>query len=102
MLQTPSDTRDSRTVRLRGATILVCGKCLKRQDDGKALRQALKQEAKRLAPGRRTRIAKIGCLGLCPRRAVVVASGAGLAAGTVVLVRDAGEAAAAVPGLLGV
>jgi predicted metal-binding protein len=99
MLQTPSDTRDPRTVRLRGATILVCGKCLKRQDDGKALRQALKHEAKRLAPGRKTWIAKIGCLGLCPRRAVVVASGAGIAHQHH---RARREAAAAVPGLLGV
>ena len=93
----------SRVVRLgRGATILLCGKCLKRHADGKALRRAVKTEARAVADpaSGKVRIVKIGCLGLCPRRAVVVASAAGLARGEVVLVRDAAGAATALPGLL--
>ena len=43
---------------------------------------------------------KVGCLGLCPRHAVVVASAAGLSASEVLLVRDAGDVADAVSRLL--
>ncbi len=92
-----------RAVRLRGATILLCGKCLKRHVDGKGLRRAVKSEAKARAaePGSgKVRVVKVGCLGLCPRRAVVVASAAGLARGEVVLVRDATEVPQALARLL--
>ncbi len=93
----------ARVVRLRrGATILLCGKCLKRHADGKALRRAVKTEARAAADpaSGKVRIVKIGCLGLCPRRAVVVASAAGLARGEVMLVREAGAVADALPRLL--
>ena len=91
----------ARTVRLRPrTTILLCGKCLKRQGNGKALRRAFKAEARAADPAGKARIVKVGCLGLCPRRTVVAASAASLSAGEVVLVRDASEVAAALQRLL--
>ena len=94
-----------RVVRPRwGGAILLCGKCLKRHDEGKALRQHLKAVVKEQAAVRPTqrkiRIVKIACVGLCPRRAVVVASAASLSAGEVLLVRDAADITEALPRLL--
>ena len=87
-----------RTIRLRWQdVIVVCGKCLKRHDEGKAVRRALKAEVKAYtgdgAKVRKTRVVRTGCLGICPRGAVVVASAPLLAAGEVMLVRDADEVA---------
>ena len=92
-----------RTVRPRagGGLVFVCGKCLKRHPDGKAVRAALKAEARSCAGRRKVRIVKTGCVGLCPRRALVLASGATLAAGEMLVVRAPAEAAAAVARLLG-
>ena len=90
-----------RTARLR--MVLYCGKCLKRCDDGKALRRAVKAGAKARAAevgGRKVRVVETGCLGLCPKGALVVASAATLARGEAVLLRDVGEVAAALPRLL--
>ncbi len=84
-------------------TVLLCGKCLKRCDDGKALRRALKDGAKVRAAEvglKKVRIVKAGCLGLCPKGALVVASAATLASGEAVLLRDASEVAAVLPRLL--
>lgn len=91
-----------RTARLR-PVVLYCGKCLKRCDDGKALRRALKDGAKaRVAEtgGRKVRVVETGCLGLCPKGALVAASAATLRGGEAVLLRDEGEVAAALPRLL--
>ena len=93
--------------RWRGA-ILVCGKCAKKHEDGKAIRRALKDEAsRRLAPAagkpagkRKVKIIKTACLGLCPKNAVVVASAATLAAGEVVLLRGSWDVAGTLPRLL--
>ena len=74
--------------------VLVCGKCLKRHREGKAMRQALK------AGAGEARIVRTACLKLCPKRAVVAASAATLAAGEVVLLRDEGDVALAMPRLL--
>lgn len=94
-----------RVVRPRwGGAILVCGKCLKRHENGKDLRQGIKAELKERAaahPTRRNvRIIKIACIGLCPRRAVVLASPKIMSAGEVMLVRDARDLAVALPRLL--
>ena len=109
---TPSHT--PRAVRLR-RTVLYCGKCLKRCDDGKALRRALKdgvkthvaqhaggtgQDEKSRDKNGKVRLVKAGCLGLCPRGRLVVASPATLAGGEALLLRDEADVAAALPRLL--
>ena len=80
----------------RPQPIFVCKKCLGRIDDGKALRRELKSETKRLAQMRATKPARIvmtSCLGICPKRAVVVASAATLQTGQYLLLADADSAA---------
>ena len=80
----------TRVVRPRWSEALfVCGKCLKRHPDGKAMRHALKGEVKRHAgsDGKRgVRMIKTACVGLCPRKAIIIASAVTLADGNVVLV----------------
>ena len=80
----------------RPQPIFVCKKCLGRIDDGKALRRGLKSEAKRLGQARATKPARIvltSCMGICPKRAVVVASAATLQHGRYLLLADADSAA---------
>ncbi len=105
-----------RTLRPRWTgVLLICGKCVKRCPDGKALRRTLKEAAReRLAAasggepgdgpagkrGGKPRVMKVACLGLCPKRALVVASPATLASGEVVLVRGEADVAAAISRLL--
>lgn len=72
----------------RASPILVCKKCMKRCDDGADIKRELKSELKRdredgMKPAR---IVATGCFGLCPKRAVVMASGDSLARGEYVLV----------------
>lgn len=87
----------------RPPPVLICGKCLSRIDDGKKLKQALKSELKQAAAsygGKRPKLVTTGCLGICPKRAVVTASAATLANGEYVLIEDRSEAAAAVKVLI--
>lgn len=79
------------------AAILVCGKCLKGVD-GKAMRRGLKAAAK----GRtgKVRLVRTACLGLCPKRAVAMASAATLARRELVVLREGGSADAALDRLL--
>ena len=67
------------TARLRRAPpVLVCKKCLSRVDDGKALRKTLKSELKARSAAQGTkppRVVLTSCLGICPKRAVVVGNG---------------------------
>ncbi|MEH3144455.1 MAG: (2Fe-2S) ferredoxin domain-containing protein [Methylobacterium frigidaeris] len=59
--------------------VMVCTKCAKRQGVGaKAVRRGLKQGAKRLRPHGKLRVVEVGCLGLCPKRSLTLASGASL------------------------
>jgi hypothetical protein len=92
------------TVRLRRPPpVLVCKKCLGRVADGKALRKALKSELKRRGSAggsKPPRVVLTGCLGICPKRAVAVASAATMARGEVLLLADAGAAVAAADKLL--
>lgn len=87
----------------RPPPVLICGKCLSKIDGGKKLKQALKAELKQAAAaqgGRRPKLVTTGCLGICPKRAVVTASAATLAKGEYVLVEDRKEAGEAVGILL--
>ncbi len=90
-----------RVVRPRwDGVILVCGKCCKRHGAGKAVRRALKTGAAAAGGRRKVRVITAGCMKLCPKRAVVVASAATLATGEVVLLRDEADAVRALPRLL--
>jgi predicted metal-binding protein len=76
----------------RAKPVLVCKKCLKRIDAGSKLKRALKSELKRRSIAhatRRPRIVMTGCFGICPKRAVVAASGATLQRGEYILLADA-------------
>ncbi|MCD0421925.1 (2Fe-2S) ferredoxin domain-containing protein [Rubrivivax sp. JA1024] len=87
----------------RPPPVLICGKCLSKIDGGKKLKQALKAELKRAAAaqgGKRPKLVTTGCLGICPKRAVITASAATLAKGEYVLVEDRGEVEEAVRVLL--
>jgi predicted metal-binding protein len=80
----------------RAGPVLVCRKCLKRFDDGSKLKRALKTELKRRSVGqatRRPRLVMTGCFGICPKRAVVVASGATLQRGEYLLLADVNSSA---------
>ncbi|MGT2436266.1 hypothetical protein ACU4GH_10630 [Bradyrhizobium betae] len=91
MSEKPSTSSSPMVVRpRRAAPVLVCRKCLKRSDEGRDVRRALKSELK-AARREGTKPAKLvmtGCFGLCPKKAVVVASGASLARQEYVLVED--------------
>jgi predicted metal-binding protein len=84
----------------RPPPVLICGKCLSRIKHGKQLKQALKAEMKQQSATRGSKRAKLvvtGCLGICPKRAVVTASAATLGRGEYVLIEapaDAGQAVA--------
>jgi hypothetical protein len=73
--------KDSSLVTLRPCRpepILACRKCLKRAADGKQIKRALKSEVKRRSAvqgSKRPRIVLTDCFGICPKRAVVLASG---------------------------
>jgi predicted metal-binding protein len=89
--------------RLRRAPVLVCKKCLGRIDDGKELRKSLKSELKQRAAaqgGKPPRVVLTSCLGICPKRAVVVAGAAMLEQGRAMLLADADAAKEAAAQLL--
>jgi hypothetical protein len=83
---------------------LVCKKCLKRADDGSAIKRALKSKLKarsRASNQKRPRVVMTDCFGICPKHAVTATSGALLTQGEYVLVRDHDQVPAAVDKLLG-
>jgi|GEM_PF-2006139 len=87
----------------RPPPVLICGKCLSRIDGGKKLKQALKAELKQRAVahgGKRAKLVTTGCLGICPKRAVVTASAATLGRGEYVLIEDRKDAADAMAALM--
>lgn len=90
------------TARLRRRTpILVCRKCLKRAPNGCDLKRALKCALKRSSSDEsKPRMVMTSCFGICPKRAVVVASGATLARGECVLLATATDAEQAAAMLL--
>jgi predicted metal-binding protein len=92
------------TARLRRTSpVLVCRKCLGRIDDGKALRKSLKSDLKRRSADqgiKGPRVLLTDCMGICPKSAVVVASGATLQRNEYLLLRDAGATTEAAVTLL--
>jgi predicted metal-binding protein len=72
----------------RGPPILVCKKCLKRVGEGRDFKRALKSEVKRRGRAqdiKRPRIVMTSCFDICPKHAVVLASGATLHRGDYLL-----------------
>jgi predicted metal-binding protein len=87
-----ADKSSIKVARLRRPEpVLVCKKCLSRVADGRALKRTLKSELKQRSRARalkRPRVVLTGCLGICPRRAVVVANGASLHRGEYLLLEN--------------
>ena len=85
----------------RGSPILICKKCLKRSPGGAKIRRRLKRELKHGtdATKKPPRLIPTGCFKLCPKAAVVLASGLSLAKGKYVLLSHHDDAEAAL-GLL--
>ena len=94
-----SKTNPITTIRPRRAEpVFVCKKCLKRIDDGPALKRALKSELKQRSAARgikRPRVVMTSCMDICPKRAVVAASATTLARGEYLLLSDGGGTAEA-------
>jgi predicted metal-binding protein len=73
--------------------IVVCAKCAKRQGlGGSEVRGELKRALRRARPDRKVRVVKAGCLGLCPKRSLTVATGASLRAGRLIVLDPALDA----------
>ncbi|QIP10083.1 non-ribosomal peptide synthetase family protein [Bradyrhizobium symbiodeficiens] len=91
MPEKPSKSAGPMLVRpKRAAPVLVCRKCLKRSDEGRDVGRALKSELKARRPDglKPAKLVMTGCFGLCPKRSIVVASGASLQRQEYVLVED--------------
>lgn len=87
----------------RASPILVCKKCLGRIGDGKKLRKALKSDAKARSAAQAVkppRVVMTSCLGICPKRAVVVASAATMSDGRYLLLSDAEASGEAITALM--
>jgi len=62
--------------------VMVCAKCAKRQGVGaKAVRGGLKRALKADPRGRKVRVVETGCLGLCPKRSLTLATAGSLGEG---------------------
>jgi hypothetical protein len=88
----------------RPPCMLVCAKCVKKADEGRAIRKALKAQLDQTAKasGRRSgKLIATKCMGLCPKQAVTLASGVTLSRGELLIVRGAADVQAAVALLLG-
>jgi predicted metal-binding protein len=88
----------------RPQPILVCKKCLSRVADGSDMKRTLKSAIKRRSAAqgtKRPRIVMTSCFGICPKRAVVVASGATLDRGEYLLLADGNAVADAAATLMG-
>lgn len=78
--------------------VFVCGKCLRKCGDRRSIWKALKSEmAKRAdAAGQRApKLVETKCMGLCPKQALVIAGGATLTLGELVIVKRAEDVPAA-------
>jgi Fe-S-cluster-containing hydrogenase component 2 len=81
----------------RASPVLVCKKCLKRCSKGARIRRELKRELKQRSAVRKEapRLVSTTCFGICPKRAVVLASTRSLQRDEFILVsrqRDVQEA----------
>src|SRR5262245_41238681 len=77
----------------RASPVLVCKKCLKRSTEGSDVRSQLKRELKQRPRGERKppRLVATSCFGLCPKKAVVLASAHSLGKAEYVLVSHRDE-----------
>lgn len=81
--------------------VMVCAKCAKRQGVGaKAVRGGLKRALKADRRGRKVRVVETGCLGLCPKRSLTLATAGSLGAGRLLVLDPALEPAAMLDALL--
>ncbi len=63
----------------RPGPVLICKKCLKRCPGGDKIRGRLKHKLRARRAGQKTsRLVSVNCFGICPKRAVVLASGRSL------------------------
>ena len=88
----------------RPKPVFVCKKCLTRVPDGSKLKRSLKLELKQRASAQGVKSARVvltSCLGICPKRAVVIASAASLQRGEYLLLADRDGIADAVKVLSG-
>ena len=90
------------TARLRRRVpVFICCKCLKRAPDGSDLKRALKAALKHRDPqSPKPRLVMTSCFGLCPKRAIVAASGATLSRGELLAIGDPATAMEAAAVLL--
>jgi hypothetical protein len=75
----------------RAGPVLVCKKCLRRAEGGGKLKRRLKSELKRRSSSQKTRRPRLvlaNCFGICPKRAVVLASAHTLGRGEFILLSD--------------
>jgi predicted metal-binding protein len=85
----------------RPAPLFVCRKCLKRSDDAKAIKTAMKRALKSETRGeagadeKPARIVMTSCFGLCPKRSVVVTGDLCAARGEYLLVSAAEDVTSA-------
>ena len=78
----------------RRETVVVCGKCLRRHDDGKSIRKALKARAKSVD----AKMVRASCFGICPKGAMAIATRASMAEGRLLILKDASMVEVALPG----
>ena len=86
----------------RPSPVFACRKCLKRcSDDGK-IRTAIKRQLRQRGTDKKKvpRLVMTSCFGICPKRAVVLASGQSLLDNEYVLVSRRGEVENALQKLL--
>lgn len=79
--------------------VLVCEKCVRRAGR-KGLRSDLKGGLKAASGHRRVKVVETGCLGLCPKRGVVVATPHDLARGGAFVLQEEAPVRDAVAALL--
>ncbi|MGA7806738.1 (2Fe-2S) ferredoxin domain-containing protein [Bradyrhizobium sp.] len=82
----------------RSEHVLLCKKCLSRVENGGKLKRSLKSELKKRRSGKKTRRPRLvltSCLGICPKRAVVMASASTLRRGEFLLLSDSRSVAGA-------
>ncbi|MBR0789704.1 hypothetical protein JQ631_11535 [Bradyrhizobium manausense] len=94
MPEKPSKSAAPMVVRpRRAAPVLVCRKCLKRSDEGRAVRRALKSELKahKRDGTKPAKLVMTACFGLCPKKSIVVASGTSLTRQEYVLVAESDQ-----------
>lgn len=87
----------------RPPCVLICAKCVKKAENGRAIRKAVKAELSQraMAAGRRPgKLIETRCMGLCPKRALTLASGATLARGELLVVKGTADVPAALEALL--